>query len=618
MHTIRIPLKLTFVESNLSPAESHPQIKCYLDAHFDREAVTIQLDRVGATYNVEVSGSSSLGLNPQRALCFASMAWRPNASGSPCLQDTGVAHITFGEIAEGLSQGGSFEKDCPLLMHTAQGYNKGTVRIHIDKVIGVRFDNHLGVTIESSCVPLINGYINETLQEEQGMPETFQGTENMRIPFDYSEAGIQTTHGTPLPAVSFVLTETPKTNDGYWKNAYETIMARDGLAPEDWTRLNLAGQARATILMVAYAAHYFDYVSDTVDRNTRFAQYSARLVEGYENFGDALAMAGSGDCEDLGKVIKQAMNAFIGHTFPQDWSTHKRMQAIAREYLPILSLDVVRGAQVADQVEHYGAHMNDNFPSQYKFRQWLGRTREGRKFLQTLPSERKGEVSLTEAECEDLPFLVGEGTGMYEPYGYENPLLPLMAYVYRAPSLAGFKKPILHKKGEPGSFFVGSLVGLTDYYYRQGAHAPLGFWYCSKQGSKLSRGVSYADMMNDGENVAVKVQPLVPRSMMPTILEAISRRVPPDPLTLNPGTHAGRKRHSVLERVCKAVEGFQRAPGSIHNKVPVYIRPHQLDASAANAMIGDFSRLERVWKVAYHLEEITDKMWGYRMEIFVS
>lgn len=612
MHAVTVNLEVTYVQSHLSPAEKHPQVRCFLDARFDREPTTIQLDAVGKTYATTVSGRLvKTAIPPSTALCLASMAWRPNSSGTPCLLDTGVAHVTFAEIAKGILSTGAFEKDMHMIMHTAQGLDKGTLRIRVTGIQGVKIKDPsiIGheLCTQKEAVPLITAYINDTIGTEQAMRDTFQGTQNMRIPFDFSESGIQTTLNTPLPAVAFVMSETPKTNALYWENAFETIMRRDGLSRADWSRLNKTGKARAAVLTICYAAQYMDYVSDTVDRNTHIQRYSRQLVMPYENFGDALAM-NSGDCEDLGAVELQCYNAL--QTIECSGEL-REIQLLARQYVPPLSLDVVRGAQVSDQVNKYGAHMNDNFVPLETFCKWLDRTREGRQVAKTLP--------IDDVES-DLPFLVGEGTGMYEPYGYDNPLIEIMGYVYQAPSLEAFKKPILHRKGEPGSFFVGSLVGMTDYFYKRGQTAPMSFWYCTQQeNGELTRGASYADMMNESERVCIKVQPMLSRKIMSTVEEAVLRRVPPKALILSKmDAPASRTRHSVLDKVSRAVQRLQRTPGPVHQKVPVYVRPHQLNAQSAAAMIGDFTTLRRVWKVDYELEQITDSLWGYRMEIYVQ
>jgi hypothetical protein len=452
----------------------------------------------------------------------------------------------------------------------------------------------------------INQYINATMQIEQNMDETFgPQTSNMRIPYDYSESGIQSTSGVPLPAVAYVMSETPKSNDHYWENAFATVMDRDGLRVEDWNRLNDIGKARAAVNTVCYIAQYLDYVGDTVDRNVKGRRYDPRRVMPYENFGDALAMV-SGDCEDTGSANLQCANALLEHKFKKGNDIMLELQNILRQYVPPLSLDVVRGMQVSDNTVNYGAHMNDNFIPQHMFRGWMESTREGRmisKNLQWEPNENK-----------NLPFLVGEGTGMYEPYGVNLPNANLFNIVYQCPSLEGFKKLITRKVGVTGNFFVGSLVGLTDYFYKRGSNTPMSFWYTTNG----KRGASYDDMMNRPEKVGIKVQPYVNKNVMDEMVEATFRRIPPEPLILSPLAKDAKRHHnSVLEHVCKSVEDFKRPSGDLRRKVPIFIRPHQLSKQLAYQIVNDFRKIGTLWKVDYKLEEITDKIFGYRMNVYL-
>lgn len=269
-------------------------------------------------------------------------------------------------------------------------------------------------------------------------------------------------------------------------------------------------------------------------------------------------------------------------------------------------MDVVRGAQVSDSVVNYGAHMNDNFVPQHMFRSWLETSREGRIISKNLPWESN--------EIKELPFLVGEGTGMYEPYGVDIPNAKLFPYVYQCPSLESFKKLITRKVGVTGNFFVGSLVGLTDYFYKRGANTPIAFWYTTEG----KRGASYDDMMNRPEKVSIKIQAPVSKPVMDEMVEATLRRIPPEPLILSPLAKDAKRHHnSTLEYICKEVDGFKRPTGNLHQKVPVFIRPHQLSKQLAAHIVNDFRRVGNIWKVDYKLEEISDKIFGYRMNVYV-
>ena len=621
MAQVEISFRLDYIKSNLSSAEHSPSVKVYLDSGFKRTPELVPLKRVGTSHKITVSGvGQPEGVS---ALCFASMACRNNEFGNACLLDTGVRHITFDEIAEGLKKNDVFVKEIDMLMHTAENFNKGTYKITITKD-GFKtpgFRAHVGALVlpkPEAIRELLYGYAESVMQIEQSMQEHFEGTDRMRMPFDYSESGIQSTNGAPLPAIAYVMAEIPGSNTHYWENAFETIMRRDGLKPQEWHRLNTAGKARTTILTMCYIAQYLDYVSDTIDTNIG-RSYNVQNVKPYENFGDALAML-SGDCEDLGCAILQCHNSFLQHKFPKG-SVYEEMQQIASHYIPPLNLDVVQGAQVSDDgVQHLGAHMNDNFVPVGMFRKWLENTREGRQVSATLPwPTLSGQV-----KPEELPFLVGEGTGMYEPLGFQYSLMPIMAYVYRAPSLEMFKKPILHKKGETGPFFVGSLIGMTDYFWRRGANAPTGFWYRTKdpKTGAFKRGVTYADMMSEHhqENISIMLHPEPERQVMQVVNEAVSRRVPPRDLVLTPGAGEAHKwkSHPLLDRLVADVASFKRAKGPATQYVPVYVRPHQLTRESVAHIGADMRKLDRVWKVDYQLEEITDEIFGYRMAIYVN
>jgi len=193
-----------------------------------------------------------------------------------------------------------------------------------------------------------------------------------------------------------------------------------------------------------------------------------------------------------------------------------------------------------------------------------------------------------------------------------------MQYVYQAPSLNSFKKPILHKQRETGPFFLGSLVGMTDYWYRRGCPTPHGFWYCTKQSANVcKRGTLYQDMMSGADNIAVKLHPTPSTQVMKTIDTAISRRIPPRPLILtNEG--GGHERNKHLDHVSAKVSEFKRAQGPSKQYVPLYVRPHQLNEGLASMMVSNFRRLDRIWKVDYDLENITNDIWGYRVKIFVN
>lgn len=610
---VQIPFTIKYVSKNYSPAEENSFIECFLDGRFVRKPVSVHLER---DHDVTVKGILKKGyeIDEETALCFASVSWRRNSSvaKSPCRLDTGVAVIEFGYIRDQIKKHGKCVAVLPLRMYTCEAYEKATIEIHIEDFNIELKPKPLGYSISQKNT-LINNYIGSTVEVEQKMGETFgPQTSNMRMPYNYSESGIQSTNGSPLPAVSYVMSETPPSNDAFWENAFKVIMDRDGLKLEDWDKLNIKGQSRVAVHMVCYVSQYLDYISDTIDKNTPNAPYVKSKIFSFENFGDGLGLWG-GDCEDLASSILQVLNSHLTHDFDKKrplYKTFEEIKKILLQYVPPLSLDVVRGAQVSAVLIEYGAHMNDNFIPRKMFKDWMSNTREGRKLVKQLPW---GDG----ADIEGLPFLVGEGTGMYECYGVANPLVNVMGYVYQCQSLGGFKTPISRAVGVEGNFFVGSLVGMTDFFQKRGS-VPMAFWYCDKS-KGMSRGASYHDMMNNPDNVAIKVQPPYSKEILIEMEKKTLRRLPPMPLILTPvGNDSKRHFNYHLDFICKSINSLNRSPGSLHHKALVFVRGHQLSTELCRDIVSDFTRLDKIWKVEYKLEEITDFIWGYRMDVFVK
>jgi len=188
------------------------------------------------------------------------------------------------------------------------------------------------------------------------------------------------------------------------------------------------------------------------------------------------------------------------------------------------------------------------------------------------------------------------------------------------PSLESFKKPIMHSRDRVGSFFVGSLVGMTDYFYKRGAGTPHSFWYATKQpNGEVTRGALYEDMVNHPDKVAIVMHPPVPKQVMQRIEEQIRLRVPPNPLALTEKGINRPKTHPQLERVKLAVEKKAlKLSAPMKPPVAVYLRPHQLRPDIINQMVTDFTSSGSVYRVDYHLEPITDGVWGYAMQIYCN
>jgi hypothetical protein len=601
---ITINFSLEWTEDRLSDREVSPQVKCYLDGRFDRDVTIVRLKKIGEVVRGAVSGKSRLDISPDCSICFVLMAWNGNEYGTPCLTDKGVDSVSFGEVQTSFTRNRRFEKILTFTMHTVGNLVKGKAKLTITEWNVPKLQMSLNESIRQQPLGAVASFIETVMSIEQRFPERFRGTENMRVPYDYSEASFQSTGGNPLPALTFALAEIPRSNLTYWQNAFKTVMARDDLKPEDWSRLNKRGKTRVLQMMICYQPQYTDYISDLVDRNIKGRAYQSELVSGCENFG---TNSDSGDCEDVGNQNMTDSEAFSQQEIPVNsvYSEQlKEMQEINRGIVPVLSLDVVRGAQVHDETESYGAHMNVNFIPIGLFEKWVGRTKLGREFLQTINSDN--------SDNSDVHFGIGEGTGMCDSMGYDtSPLAKCIQTVYSLPSLRYFKTPI--QPNVKTGFFVGSLVGVTNYFGR-----PIGLWYGTKgPDGTVQRGQTYEEMMKDSDQVVLIPQPEPSKEVLQVMTEANYKRLPPKPLILSSlDPPERRKKHSILENLVKTVDSWHRGPGPRHSRVPVYVRPHQLTQQIGREILADFQRTKEIWKVEYSLEQITDDTWGYRVLVF--
>lgn len=620
---IKIEFSLRLIENDMAQTERFPQIRAFLDAHFDREyPKSVEFDENNLkkeyTFRVEGSLSSRKGnlIPPSSSLVITSWAQRTNEFGAPCLMDTGTTHITLGEL---MASNGKLVKDLDLVLHTTiqigarepKGVEKAKLRFTLLKIEdgGIRLlENHLFLKsnigdLQKSLVE----YIKTTVEFEQNMKDTIPGTSQIRCPFDYSESGIEMTGSIPLPAAAYTKYEIPVTNELFWKNAFSRIMIRDNLSVHDFHNLNIDGRARATVLTVVYPVQYLDYISDTVERNNRHWKYQAQLKQGYENFGDALA-TWSGDCEDLAGAIMQVYDAFINFNFTD--KTLLKMQKIAKNYIPMMSLDVVHGAKVADENAPKGAHMNINFLSIDYVRKSLRNNEKGRYIESKIQWPKKTK--------SNLPVVIGEGTGMYEPLGYHDDLQEIRRYVYTMRSLQGFKKPITHERGSDSQFFLGSLLGMTNYFFNRGYNIGA-FWYGTKSiesNAAPTRGIYYKELANESDKLSFIPQPPIPKQVMDVINEATLLRIPPQPLVLTKKRVTIRNEH--LDYIVKDIERLNRPSAPKDQAVPIYIRPHQIDENLAHQIATELRGKNRVWKVSYELENITDDLYGYRVMIYVN
>lgn len=177
-----------------------------------------------------------------------------------------------------------------------------------------------------------------------------------------------------------------------------------------------------------------------------------------------------------------------------------------------------------------------------------------------------------EPDAHQLPILVGEGTGMFECYGLNvDPISGERSYVYsHLPSLAVAKKPIVHPPHADSSFYVGSMVGLTPYWFRQGYNlGGVWFGYAGRHadpaigptdGSVFHRGVKFVEMDRGSKRMCILPHPTFSESLMEWMRVCTKIRVPPRDLILTEqGVMKQSKRLPMLDAVSDYADRMNRS-----------------------------------------------------------
>jgi hypothetical protein len=489
-------------------------------------------------------------------------------------------------------------------------------------------------------------YISAVMQTEMSFPNTYKETANVRIPIYYGNVGLMRPE-TPLPAAAYFLCKTPDSNLKFWDNSLKIALARDGLVLHDFDRMPLLQQARIMADVVCLVVQGMDYKADTDDSNQRFIKplpgfigspidrpYDPTRVVGCERFGDALR-DGFGDCEDFclaigGQIFNALKRAdFKGH--PQ----LLRVQEIAAQYVAWMTLDSVTAAAVRaeSQQRKLGAHLKCTFLPATYVQQCIGQgmtnmhtetmTKGKPAFMaEVIGNAIEGAKSVVFAPfapwCKELPVLVGEGTGMFQTYGVdEDVIAEERADVYSMPSLGFAKKTIVHKPLARSSFFVGSMVGFTNYWFEMGLNIG-GAWigYTDKATGQFHRGVSFEDLINKSEKICILPHPPFSDACMDWMRRATSIRVPPRDLILtDEGIKAQPEREPTIDALVSFTESLGREArgGRQQPPAPVYFKTNQLTVGNVAAIKNDIRRNSAVTRLTYTCEHLTDWMHMYRV-----
>lgn len=504
-------------------------------------------------------------------------------------------------------------------------------------------------------------YIEDIMRTGMAMPNRWAETSNVRIPIYYGDFGM-TKISAPLPAAAYFICQVPESNLRFWTEALDDVLKRKGLVTHDLDRMTLQEQADVMVTINCRLTWALDYIADINDGNRRAVKaaagfigklqslcsilcsshgagatvarpYNVALVDNGENFNEA-GRCGCGDCEDVSRFTgAQVFPAFLA----ADFTGHrhlKRLQEIGHQYVVMMSLDSVMGASVGDGKRKMGAHLKSNFfPAK-----WL-KSRMDKAAGDLKPAKvggRYGAIGEAVAGQRDLPWkpfapwadelevLIAEGTGPYEPRDMAVDHLhnTRVAVGQAVPTMDQIMKhPLVHVKGQDSGFFLGSMEGFTSYFFELGANVG-GFWIGETRPGSLTmtRGVSFADLVNKSDNISVLAHPPLSDAVMAHVKHSLRIAVPPRPLILTEaGMAAQPKNCAKLDELAafatKLGRSISQASG---DPAPYFVREHQLTDKAMNAIKDEIQRSQSIAGLSYVVEHVTDWCHLYRTGVFVK
>lgn len=645
---VEIGFKLKYVSCDLAPesVENKPVVELFFSRHFIRDPATggevvIHLDEHDLSKEYEGKLVATLdrahaGISRTAAIGVASYAVHFNEYSHPCYVNCGTNHALLGNVFDEVASKGEYKHNLDLLMRTVvisglDPVKKGTIEltIHsIDVAPGVKMLPVGSSVLEAAVSDDLNSYINKCMELEQSIPDTLSGMGSIRAPMDISQSGIELTETAFLPVASFAMVEPPKVNVGYFKNALQQTMKMNGRRMAHYHDFNIKEKCRTLGQVMGFLILFTDYIGDSIELNSRKAQFVQRMKEGTEEFSQLSATL-AGDCEDGGNSEAALFRAFLGLQIPDTEPELRDLQQHARDgYKTFQALTAVKGAQIKDQVTERGAHMYLPMLTTKQVADALERTSAGRKLAvlhedKAPPQGIFGDVAQKKA-ADPYPHLTIEGTGPLDPIGFtlDNPIYLRSRYIaQQMTSAQSLKKRIFNLEGKPSGFYECIVFGATDEYINMGVNIGgfiMGTVAKNKHG--MTRGILYEDLINKSNKLAIMPYPRMPDKLVSICKEANALRPPPRPLIFDPNKPlAGPKTNPDLDRFVEAVRGYGRTkPTQVGLPVDLYLRPHHFNAAKVDDMIADACRMHALYDASYEVMHLTNNIYAYRVSLFVD
>ena len=171
----------------------------------------------------------------------------------------------------------------------------------------------------------------------------------------------------------------------------------------------------------------------------------------------------------------------------------------------------------------------------------------------------------------------------------------------------------------PSAFYLGTLLGLTNFWLRLGfpvggfIHGQLAPTSVSKAG--WTRGMSFVDMINNHKNIVIVPHPIVPKAVMTAMLESCALRVPPEDLVLSED-YPLPVHNKLLDEIVAQFPAPASAATEDMAKIKIYVRSYQLTEALAKCIISTFHSVPIISHIDYVPEAISNKFYGYRVTFY--
>lgn len=507
------------VEGRYLPPFSPVYVMVYLDSGFKRKAVYLKdlhlkTDGEEITVEGDLKGDDKVIPRDSR-LCFQVYVSCLNQCNHVCREDDGAANMDLYSLLESKEP-----IEIPLSVKTLPRKDvKGHLYLNVLQCTigaGINFAKNVlphenNEKNETAVSALISCYMRDWAAENSTFRTVIKSSDQVTCPlipgqvtFCNSKIGV--------PFCGYVLFERPDVDHLFWSNSLRIMVNRLSFYDlEDFVaffyslpvpqKVGYAGN-----LVVQYVQQ-LPYIGDFAFFKPGKGEFSGKVA--IEMFGDALA-AGCGDCEDLACAINQMLDVFLDTKFDthhEEGQCLSNMQDLLRPYVYVLAIDGVTSSHVentkkAEKEERWNESKINGFhaagkwiPKKY-FKECLQRWNPNHAMVKSF--EKMEEYS--HSRYDELPVVLGEGTGMLECGLREDDLAETREMLYASGAVSVGKKEIIPAEREKSPFYKCVLFGVTNSFIDE--HG-VGSFRFSENGDSMTRGIPFSKLVTKSKDVVI-------------------------------------------------------------------------------------------------------------------